>query len=458
MPHKWPWEPEMAEGDGDEKASASTPAVFISYASQDVVVANAVIEALERHGAKCWIAPRDVVPGAFYAGAIVHAIDAAKVIVLVLSGNAATSQHVLREVERASSKRHPVVALRIDLAPMPADLEYFLNTSHWLDASAGDVEHALPKLVDAVQRAMAGTTVASPGDTGAATKPVANLTQQPPIAGATSRRLKPATLALSIFMAVGLGYFAADKLWFSKRTANERTLAIAAPPAPPAGTAVPEKSIAVLPFADMSEKHDQEYFADGMAEEVLDLLAKIPDLKVISRTSSFQFKGKNQDLRTVGSALGVSYVVEGSVRRSGERLRVTAQLINALEGSHLWSDTYDEPVGDTLRVQDQIAGSLVRALQVTVGADYQQARPSFKNVEAYDLYLRGRHAIDKWDKEGFESAATYFQQVLELDPTSVPAVEWLAFVQEGSAEFGYVEPREGFEQARRSAQRALGKL
>ena len=105
--------------------------VFISYASQDVAVADVVVEALERHGLKCWIAPRDVVPGESYAGAIVHAIDATKLIVLVLSENAVTSQHVLREVERASSKRHPVVAFRIDRAPMPVELEYFLNTSQW---------------------------------------------------------------------------------------------------------------------------------------------------------------------------------------------------------------------------------------------------------------------------------------------------------------------------------------
>jgi hypothetical protein len=134
MPHTWGLE--VAERAGDEEASGIAPSVFISYSSQDAVVANVVVEALEAHGAKCWIAPRDVVPGEFYAGAIVHAIDAAKILVLVLSKNAATSQHVLREVERASSKRHPVVALRIDLVQMPADLEYFLNSSHWLDASS----------------------------------------------------------------------------------------------------------------------------------------------------------------------------------------------------------------------------------------------------------------------------------------------------------------------------------
>jgi len=192
-----------------------------------------------------------------------------------------------------------------------------------------------------------------------------------------------------------------------------------------------------------------------MAEEVLDLLANIPGLKVIGRTSSFQFKGKNQDLRAIGSALGVSYLVEGSVRRSGERLRVTAQLISAQDGSHLWSNTYDEPIGDALKVQDQIAANLARALQVTVGADSQQARPTFKSPEVYDLYLRGRHANDRFDRQGFETAVGYFQQTLELDPTSERAALWLAIAQNELALWGLVPPREGFEKARQSAQDAL---
>jgi TolB-like protein/DNA-binding winged helix-turn-helix (wHTH) protein/Flp pilus assembly protein TadD len=254
--------------------------------------------------------------------------------------------------------------------------------------------------------------------------------------------------AASIALTLALGYVLVDRFWLSRHATTAEH--------PPRGvsTVVTDKSIAVLPFVDMSENKDQEYFADGMAEEVIDLLANIPGLKVIGRTSSFQFKGKNQDLRAIGSALGVSYVVEGSVRRSGERLRVTAQLINAQDGSNLWSYTYDEPVGDTLKVQDQIASNLARALQVTVEADYQPEHP-FKSPEAYDLYLRGLHAEDRVDKDGLESAAAYFQQVLELDPSSVPAMVVLAGVQESSAEFGYVEPHEGFEVARRSAQHVL---
>jgi TolB-like protein/DNA-binding winged helix-turn-helix (wHTH) protein len=225
--------------------------------------------------------------------------------------------------------------------------------------------------------------------------------------------------------------------------------------APYAAAAV-DKSIAVLPFLDMSEKQDQEYFADGMAQEVIDQLVRIPGLKVIGRASSFQFKGKSQDLRTVGSALGVNYVVEGSVRKSGDRLRVTAQLISAQDGSHVWSDTYDEPVGDALNVQDRIAANVVRALQFSVGAtEYVAGRVAFKSPEAYELFLKGLHAHERWDKQGLEAAAAYWEKVLELDPTSVPAVEWLAWNHAVEATLVQRNPAEGFERARQLAQRAL---
>src|SRR5277367_4422033 len=129
--------------------------VFISYASPDKSVADAACEALEAAGVRCWIAPRDVTPGEFYAESIVHAIDSATVFVVVLSQHGGASQHVLREVERASSRRHPVVSLRIDTAALPAGLEYFLNSSQWLDAHATGVDRAMPRLVEAVRSALA---------------------------------------------------------------------------------------------------------------------------------------------------------------------------------------------------------------------------------------------------------------------------------------------------------------
>jgi TolB-like protein/Tfp pilus assembly protein PilF len=219
--------------------------------------------------------------------------------------------------------------------------------------------------------------------------------------------------------------------------------------------APPARSIAVLPFLDLSEKKDQDYIADGMAEELLDLLAKIRGLRVIGRTSSFQFKGKGEDLRTIGRTLGATYVVEGSLRKVGERLRVTAQLIGSTDGSHLWSETYDERSGDAFKMQDQIASGIVRALQVTVGADDLQPRPALNNTEAYDLYLRGRYASDRFDRAGLETAISYFQQALELEPSFIRAAEWLAMSQETACEKGFVPVRECYETARVSTERVL---
>ena len=191
-----------------------------------------------------------------------------------------------------------------------------------------------------------------------------------------------------------------------------------------------------------------------MAEEVVHLLARVPGIRVIGRSSSFQFKGKNEDLRTIGRVLGAAYVLEGSVRRSGNRLRVTAQLIGTQDGSHLWSGSYDKDFDEVLQIQDQIAASLVRALQVAVGVDLP-SRPILKSAPGYDLYQRGRHALDRFDKVGFESAAGYFEQALALDPTSIRAAESLALVHVYIAEWGHAPPREGFERARISCERVL---
>jgi TolB-like protein len=221
------------------------------------------------------------------------------------------------------------------------------------------------------------------------------------------------------------------------------------------GATVKDKSIAVLPFADMSEKRDQEYFAGGMAEEIVDLLVKIPGLKVIGRTSSSQFKGRNEDLRTIGAKLGVAYVLDGSVRKSGDRVRVTAQLIDVSDGSHRWSGSYDRDLVDALRVQDEISLGLVRALQLSMGADEPRAPPTLKSVEGYSLYLRGRLAFNRYDEQGFDQAASYFRQSMDLDPESALAPAWIAAVCHTQAAFWLVPPDVAYADARRYAERAL---
>jgi tetratricopeptide (TPR) repeat protein len=192
-----------------------------------------------------------------------------------------------------------------------------------------------------------------------------------------------------------------------------------------------------------------------MAEEVLDLLVKIPGISVIGRTSSFQFKGQNDDLRTIGSKLGAAYVLEGSVRKSGDRLRVTAQLIDTATGAHLWSETYDEGVGDTVKIQERIAASFVRSVQVTLGAGDFHAAPDVKNSLAYDLYLRGLYVSNRGNKAGYEEAADYFRQALALDPSFARAAYWLSNTEETLAEMAFVPSREGFAKARASAERGL---
>jgi TolB-like protein/thioredoxin-like negative regulator of GroEL len=403
--------------------------VFISYASHDVTLAQMVCSALEGAGFACWIAPRNVVPGTQYADGIVHAIDESSILVLILSAQAVASAHVGREIERAVSKRHPVVALRIDAAPLTAAFEYFLNQSQWIEGAGSDA--AIAQLVSAVGQHLAPGSAAAPTDANHASAGHRKM--------AVGRRVWVIAAVVAVLLAGG--YFL-DKPWRSK---HETT----------ATAVISDKSIAVLPFVDMSEKKDQEYFADGMAEEIIDLLVKVPRLKVIARTSSFQFKGRTEDLRSIATQLGVAYVLQGSVRKSGDRLRVTAQLISAQDGTHLWSQTYDRDLSDVLKMQDEIALALVRALQIEVGARELGSRPALRNTEAYTLYLQGLHADDRFDARGFEEAVSYFQRATALDPSSADAEFWLGNAYFGLGLYGFMPPAIAFEKARLATERAL---
>jgi len=413
--------------------------VFISYASADVAIAQKVCSALEAAGFPCWIAPRNVVPGTLYAEGIVRAIDEAAVLVLILSEQAVASAHVGRELERAASKRHPIIALKVDPAPLTPAFEYFLNQSQRIEAGTAGTDAGIANLVEAVGQHP------SPGSASASThSPQAPATKPKP---AMPRRVWVIAGAV-IALLLAATYFVVDRAWPYKRVAakNDATVTPAV---------VSDKSIAVLPFTDMSEKKDQEYFADGMAEEIIDLLVRIPGLKVIGRTSSFQFKGHNEDLRTIGAKLGVAYVVEGSVRKSGDHVRVTAQLIDVSDGAHRWSGSYDRDLADVLKVQDEISLGLVRALQLSMGTDELKSRPTLKSVQGYSLYLMGRLAFNRYDKQGYDQAAGYFQQAMQLEPESALAPAWLAYVHFFQANYGFLQPDTAYEEARRYAEQAL---
>ncbi len=229
---------------------------------------------------------------------------------------------------------------------------------------------------------------------------------------------------------------AVERLTESRQLTRDAT----SPSIDTASPTIADKSIAVLPFVDMSEKGDQEYFADGMAEEIITLLVKIPGLKVIARTSSFQFKGQTEDLRTIATKLGVTYVLQGSVRKSGNRLRVTAQLINSKDGTHLWSQTYDRDLSDVFKMQDEIAMAVVRALQVEVIGFVIASRPALRNTEAYTHYLQGFHSFGRFDQQGLEQALGDFQRSLELDASFAPAAHMLGASYALLGSWGFMAP------------------
>ncbi|MCG6920483.1 MAG: protein kinase [Acidobacteria bacterium] len=175
-------------------------------------------------------------------------------------------------------------------------------------------------------------------------------------------------------------------------------------------------SIAVLPFADMSAERDQEYFSDGLAEEIINVLTRIQGLKVIARTSAFAFKGKQEDIRRIAEALGVATILEGSVRKAGNRLRITAQLVSARDGAHLWSNRYDREMEDIFAIQDEIAQAIADALEVRLTAETRPAQRHTPRLEAYEAVLRARHFMQQWTPESLARGKALYLEAIELDP------------------------------------------
>lgn len=214
------------------------------------------------------------------------------------------------------------------------------------------------------------------------------------------------------------------------------------------------KSIAVLPFVDMSAGKDQEYFSDGLSEELINLLAKIPELKVIGRTSSFSFKGKNEDLRNIAEKLGVAHILEGSVRKDGNQIRVTAQLIRADDGTHLWSEKYERELEGLFKLQDEIAAAVVKELELRLFTAPSRTGTS-SNVEVHNLILQGNYFYDKLDKENVARAVEFYNKALSIDSTDARAWASLANAISRQAWQNYIDQNPGYEEARRAAMKAI---
>ena len=249
-----------------------------------------------------------------------------------------------------------------------------------------------------------------------------------------------------VLLALALGYFAVDKFVLEPDRVTEM-----------AQTALPDKSIAVLPFSNMSPDPEDEYFSDGLTEELIGALAKIKGLHVTARTSAFVFKGENRDIRDIGKRLNVKTVLEGSVRREKNRIRITAQLINVEDGYHLWSESYNHELENVLALQETISRAIVNALQIELSAQAGE-NPGVNatvNPEAYDLYLKGRYHWARFNEGGFRQSIQAFQQAIAIDPDYAPPHAGLANAYSFAGYFGIMPPREAFPLSIREADAAL---
>ena len=245
----------------------------------------------------------------------------------------------------------------------------------------------------------------------------------------TGRRMDFIVISL---LAAAVILFAYDKWWI----------------APP-----PEFSIAVLPFENMSDDPVQEYFSDGISEDILNLLVKVPEMQVTSRSSAFSFKGQNVDVPTIAAKLNVAHVLEGSIRKSGNQLRITAQLIEVGTDTHLWSETYDRDLKNVFAIQDEIASAVVDALQITMLGEKPKSDET--NPEAYALYLQGHHIWEQAGRSEAMDVEALLKRALEIDPDLAPAWTELGYVYRVQATSGLRPVDEGIELARHAIQRAL---
>jgi TolB-like protein len=408
-----------------EPARAPTGAVFLSYASQDAAAAQRICAALRAAGVEVWFDQSELRGGDAWDQKIRREIhDCALFIPIVSQHTQVRLEGYFRhEWKLAIERIHHMAEQKSFLVPVVIDntrdqeaiVPDAFKAVQWTRLSGGETP---PVFVDRVQRLLSGEASTVKG----------TLVGTSEHASTRSRRVLPTVIAV-VFLGAA-AYLTIDKFWITKSPSptpaavpapKAQTVATRAAAIPSTPTTASENSIAVLPFVDMSERKDQEYFADGMADELIYLLAKSPGLYVPARTSSFYFKGKQTTVEEIARALNVSHVLEGSVRKSGGVVRVTVQLIQVDSGRHLWSETYNRKLDDIFGVQDEITAAVATALNVALSQRTPSRAAPIKNAEAYTLYLRGQSARD--DAESVD----FLHQALTLDPTFAPA--WAGLCQ-----------------------------
>jgi adenylate cyclase len=446
-------------------------AVFLSYASQDALAAQRICEALRSSGIEVWFDQSELRGGDAWDLKIRQQIrDCALFIPIISQHTTSRPEGYFRlEWSIADQRSHMIARNKAFIIPVCVDAtpesvpdlpESFLRVQ-WTRLADG----ATPPSFGARIATLLGTAGPSPAAP-PATRPAPPLTTPPSPSAAPRPGVSPWLLLGVGFLLVG-GTLALRpwrlmpakpastvdaQFGTSARTAAPGAAAMLA--AAGTASAAPERSIAVLPFTDMSEKKDQEYFSDGLSEELIDLLTKVPDLKVPARTSSFYFKGQHATIAEIAKALGVSHVLEGSVRKAGNTIRVTAQLIRADNGYHLWSETYDRDLKDVFKVQDEIAGRVVEELKVALPSTATSAAGRTENAAAYNQYLLGRKYLDQqFTREGDESAVAAFNRAIALDPGYAAAYSRLAVAEAHLAD--QTGDPSGLKRATAAAERAI---
>lgn len=429
-----------------------TKAVFLSYSSEDAPAAQRICEALRSAGIHVWFDQSELRGGDAWDHKIRRQIHDCALFIPIISEQAqARPEGYFRlEWDLADQRSHRIGRSKAFIVPVcidriaegGADVPDSFLKAQWVRLPGGEASASFTARI----AGLLGSEGASrPQPTGAPPAAV-------PVLPTASRRRTILALA-AVVAVVAFGWQA----WRIYGPGSKPDVADATPPTvTTAAPTVPEKSIAVLPFLDMSPGKDQEYMSDGIAEELLNVLAKVPELKVIARTSSFAFKGEKIAIAEIARRLRVAHVLEGSVRTSGNKVRVTAQLIRASDSTQLWSERYDRPLDDIFAVQDEIAGAIVQALRVRLlGAAANARDGGTTNLEAYQLYLQAVSAFNLSSRESLQSAESLLKRAIELDPQFGRAWSRLGWVAYASSLTGDKAAIDAYKEARQSAERAL---
>ncbi len=421
-------------------------AVFLSYASEDSEAAARICATLRAAGIEVWFDQSELRGGDAWDRQIKQQIHECALFIPIISAHSQSrlEGYFRREWKLASERTHDMAEEKAFLVPVVIDDTSERRASvpdrfremQWSRLPGGETSPAFCERV----KALLGVAVAAVPHGGISSPALA-------IAKRSSHRWIVMTIAAAVVV-LGGAWQAWRVMTHMPSTAEARSSATSV-------AVVPDKSIAVLPFVDMSEKHDQEYFSDGLSEELIDHLSHIADLKVIARTSSFAFKGKNEDMRTIATKLGVAHLLEGSVRKAGTQLRITVQLIRAGDGAHLWSETYDRKLTDVFKVQEEIAATVASALKATLQERSEDASDKGVSVEAHNLYLQGRYFAARATLDDMNAAVGFYQKALNLD--SGYAVAWAALstAYAWNAQFSDAPVGATTEKARAAARTAL---